>query len=31
MFKAYLFALEFPLSKVQQIISLIIKITLYFL
>ena len=30
MFKAYLFALEFPLSKVQQFISPIIKITLYF-
>ena len=30
MFKAYLFALEFPLSKVQQLISTIIKITLYF-
>ena len=30
MFKAYLFALEFPLSKVQQFISPIIKLTLYF-
>ena len=31
MFKAYLFALEFPLSKVQKFISPIIEITLYFL
>ena len=29
-FKAYLFALEFPLSKVKHFISPIVKITLYF-
>ena len=30
MFKAYFFALEFPLSTVQQFISPTVKITLYF-